>query len=195
MLWSSPWHCYLQAETFPTEAAGKVLWGLEIREASARHFVLAAHGFTKQDTGISSKHDTQYIQIIKKKKIIMSCLCVFLFCDHLRKNYEEVQECFYVLLTIYLREWNCKMFETGFSVNTLELVQKKTFQNKQPPTVITAAQTYLDIQISKPKWSGFLFVWKVGFCYHDIGCIYSEMKAICTQTCTTIIKLISWSPV
>lgn len=50
------------------------------------------------------------------------------------------------------------MLETGFSVNTLEPVFKKKFENKQPPTLITAIQMYVDCEIPKPYFLLFFFV-------------------------------------
>lgn len=51
------------------------------------------------------------------------------------------------------------MLETGFSVNTLESVLKK-IENKQPLTLITAIETYVDIQISKRNLPQFFLFGK-----------------------------------
>lgn len=82
------------------------------------------------------------------------------------------------------------MLEMGFSINTLESVlkKKKIKINNLPPLLLPEEHMWT-FRFQNQTCHNF-FVWKVYFYYLNTGYIYSEIKAIRTQTCTTIIKLI-----
>lgn len=84
------------------------------------------------------------------------------------------------------------MPDMGFSGNILEPVLKKNYLkiNNLPPALLPYKCMCTFRFQNQFATFFFFFVWKVAFYYLNTGYIYSEIRAIRTETCTTIIKLI-----